>query len=64
MTRRPVRPERSRVGTTVVGSYPIPAWLAALPSAPTLADAPLVVRDLFEGRRQTGLRGLRASALA
>jgi 5-methyltetrahydropteroyltriglutamate--homocysteine methyltransferase len=32
-----------RIGTTVVGSYPIPSWLAALPSAPNLADALLVV---------------------
>jgi 5-methyltetrahydropteroyltriglutamate--homocysteine methyltransferase len=29
--------------TTVVGSYPIPAWLAAMPSTPTLLDAILVV---------------------
>ena len=43
MTRRLVRPGQSRIGTTVVGSYPIPAWLAALPSAPNLADALLVV---------------------
>jgi 5-methyltetrahydropteroyltriglutamate--homocysteine methyltransferase len=43
MTRRLVRPEVNRVGTTVVGSYPIPAWLAALPSAPNRADALLVV---------------------
>ena len=43
MTSRLVLPERNRVGTTVVGSYPIPAWLAALPSAPSLADALLVV---------------------
>src|SRR5579872_1188094 len=28
--------------TTVVGSYPIPAWLAALPSSPALQDAILV----------------------
>ena len=32
-----------RIGTTVVGSYPIPSWLAAMPSAPNLADALLVV---------------------
>lgn len=31
------------IKSTVVGSYPIPAWLAALPSAPTLRDAILVV---------------------
>ena len=29
--------------TTVVGSYPIPAWLAAMPSTPSLMDAILVV---------------------
>jgi 5-methyltetrahydropteroyltriglutamate--homocysteine methyltransferase len=31
------------IKTTVVGSYPIPAWLPALPSAPALRDAVLVV---------------------
>jgi 5-methyltetrahydropteroyltriglutamate--homocysteine methyltransferase len=31
-----------RIKTTVVGSYPIPAWLAALPSTPNLRDALLV----------------------
>jgi 5-methyltetrahydropteroyltriglutamate--homocysteine methyltransferase len=30
------------IKTTVVGSYPIPAWLAALPSTPNLRDAILV----------------------
>lgn len=29
--------------TTVVGSYPIPAWLAAIPSTPNLRDALLAV---------------------
>jgi 5-methyltetrahydropteroyltriglutamate--homocysteine methyltransferase len=29
--------------TTVVGSYPVPAWLAAMPSTPALRDAALVV---------------------
>ena len=29
--------------TTVVGSYPVPSWLAAAPSTPTLRDAILVV---------------------
>jgi 5-methyltetrahydropteroyltriglutamate--homocysteine methyltransferase len=28
--------------TTVVGSYPVPAWLAAMPSTPALRDAILV----------------------
>src|SRR5579872_4916097 len=29
--------------TTVVGNYPIPTWLAAVPSTPSLRDAVLVV---------------------
>jgi len=33
----------STIKTTVVGSYPIPSWLAALPSTPNLRDAILVV---------------------
>lgn len=36
-------PNSPLIKTTVVGSYPIPAWLAALPSTPTLRDAILVV---------------------
>ncbi|HZO87043.1 MAG TPA: cobalamin-independent methionine synthase II family protein [Chthonomonadaceae bacterium] len=32
-----------RLKTTVVGSYPIPSWLAALPSRPNLRDAIMVV---------------------
>jgi 5-methyltetrahydropteroyltriglutamate--homocysteine methyltransferase len=32
-----------RILTTVVGSYPLPSWLAALPSAVNLRDALLVV---------------------
>jgi 5-methyltetrahydropteroyltriglutamate--homocysteine methyltransferase len=32
-----------RIRTTVVGSYPIPAWLAAFPSAPNRRDALLTV---------------------
>ncbi len=31
------------IQTTVVGSYPLPAWLAAFPSTPNLRDAILVV---------------------
>ena len=31
------------IKTTVVGSYPLPAWLAAYPSVPNLRDAILVV---------------------
>ncbi len=33
----------SPIQTTVVGSYPLPAWLAAMPSTPNLRDAILVV---------------------
>jgi 5-methyltetrahydropteroyltriglutamate--homocysteine methyltransferase len=33
----------SEIKTTVVGSYPLPTWLAAMPSTPTLRDAILVV---------------------
>ena len=33
----------SAIQTTVVGSYPVPSWLAALPSAPAWRDALLVV---------------------
>jgi 5-methyltetrahydropteroyltriglutamate--homocysteine methyltransferase len=36
-------PNDPALRTTVVGSYPVPAWLAALPSTPTLRDAILVV---------------------
>src|SRR5438270_13745312 len=32
-----------RIRTTVVGSYPVPAWLAAMPTAINLRDAVLVV---------------------
>src|SRR5438034_6729303 len=31
------------IKTTVVGSYPLPSWLAAMPSTPNLRDAVLVV---------------------
>ncbi len=31
------------IQTTVIGSYPVPAWLAAYPSTPNLRDAVLVV---------------------
>jgi 5-methyltetrahydropteroyltriglutamate--homocysteine methyltransferase len=34
--------KEARLLTTVVGSYPIPAWLAAMPSTPALNDAILV----------------------
>ena len=35
--------ERAGIGTTVVGSYPVPAWLAAAPSDRALVDATRVV---------------------
>ena len=31
------------IKTTLVGSYPIPAWLAAYPSTPNLIDAAKVI---------------------
>lgn len=37
-----------RIKTTVVGSYPIPAWLAALPSSSALRDAIMVVMKTQE----------------
>src|SRR5919201_3550517 len=36
-------PPPARIRTTVVGSYPLPAWLAAQPNAVHLRDAVLVV---------------------
>src|SRR4051812_5308483 len=36
-------PVQTTIQTTVVGSYPAPDWLLALPSTPTLRDAILVV---------------------
>ena len=36
-------PPSPRILTTVVGSYPVPDWLAALPSEQALADATSVV---------------------
>jgi|GEM_PF-2566230 methionine synthase II (cobalamin-independent) len=32
-----------KIQTTVVGSYPVPAWLAGVPSEQSLADATRVV---------------------
>ena len=34
---------KSEIQTKVVGSYPVPSWLAANPSTPALRDAILVV---------------------
>src|SRR5688572_11263221 len=36
------------IKTTVVGSYPLPAWLAAMPSATALRDAVMVVMKTQE----------------
>src|SRR6266496_4776269 len=41
-----------RILTTTVGSYPVPNWLAALPSEQALLDATRVVFDL---QRQAGI---------
>jgi hypothetical protein len=41
-----------RILTTTVGSYPVPDWLAALPSEQALIDATRVVFDL---QRQAGI---------
>src|SRR5438876_992005 len=37
------RSPSARLQTTVVGSYPLPSWLAAMPSTVNLRDAILVV---------------------
>jgi 5-methyltetrahydropteroyltriglutamate--homocysteine methyltransferase len=44
--------DEPRILTTTVGSYPIPEWLAALPSEQALVDATRVVFDL---QRQAGI---------
>ncbi|MEX2671620.1 MAG: cobalamin-independent methionine synthase II family protein [Phycisphaeraceae bacterium] len=41
-----------RIRTTTVGSYPVPDWLAAMPSEQALVDATRVVVDL---QRQAGI---------
>ena len=38
----------SKIKTTVVGSYPVPAWLAAAPTAQALTDATRVVQHTQE----------------
>src|SRR4051812_14773713 len=43
---------KPRILTTTVGSYPIPEWLAALPSEQARTDATRVVFDL---QRQAGI---------
>ena len=51
MSLRAGRP-RARILTTTVGSYPVPDWLAALPSEQALLDATRVVFNL---QRQAGI---------
>ena len=46
------RPPTPRILTTTVGSYPVPDWLAALPSEQALIDATRVVFDI---QRQAGI---------
>ena len=46
------RTETPRILTTTVGSYPVPDWLAALPSEQALLDATRVVFNL---QRQAGI---------
>jgi len=53
--------------TTVVGSYPVPSWLAAMPSTPNLRDAVLTVLKTLEVAHALGslrLRILDAAALS
>src|SRR5688572_2291569 len=45
-------PTSPRILTTVVGSYPVPDWLAALPSEQALVDATAVV---FKTQELAGL---------
>jgi 5-methyltetrahydropteroyltriglutamate--homocysteine methyltransferase len=48
----PSLPKNPRILTTTVGSYPVPDWLAALPSEQAVIDATRVVFDL---QRQAGI---------
>src|SRR6185369_11778444 len=45
-------PKTPRILTTTVGSYPVPDWLAALPSEQAVIDATRVVFDI---QRQAGI---------
>jgi 5-methyltetrahydropteroyltriglutamate--homocysteine methyltransferase len=45
-------PNSPRILTTTVGSYPIPDWLAALPSEQAVLDA---TRVIFDTQRQAGI---------
>ena len=44
--------ESPSIGTTTVGSYPVPDWLAALPSEQAVVDA---TRVIFDTQRQAGI---------
>lgn len=48
----PAIPKAPRILTTTVGSYPVPEWLAALPSEQAVIDATRVVFDI---QRQAGI---------
>src|SRR3954471_9503797 len=48
----PKLPKSPRILTTTVGSYPVPDWLAALPSEQAVIDATRVVFNL---QRQAGI---------
>jgi len=45
-------PSKPRILTTTVGSYPVPDWLAALPSEQAVIDA---TRVIFDIQRQAGI---------
>src|SRR6476660_8279055 len=45
-------PKSPRILTTTVGSYPLPDWLAALPSEQAVIDA---TRVIFDIQRQSGI---------
>jgi 5-methyltetrahydropteroyltriglutamate--homocysteine methyltransferase len=49
---RSTHPTPPRIRTTTVGSFPYPAWLAAMPTEQSLMDATRVVVDL---QRQAGI---------
>jgi len=50
--KKPRLPSRPQILTTTVGSYPVPDWLAALPSEQAMIDATRVV---FDTQRQAGI---------
>lgn len=48
----PTTSDGPRIRTTTVGSYPVPDWLAALPSEQAVIDA---TRVIFDTQRQAGI---------